>query len=290
MSILEFGFDESKIIKNQSIEKYTQSKPGQRDRVAVIAFKKHHDGVLARKAAEKKAPLTDEEKAGYIAKIDAKIAEKLGKDVKDLTEVDRLNIEAPRFATAFTHYGEGVGNIRCLSKYENGQNGPVVVKSEVCCDKLGDAEQTVVTVNMTYPLDNDQVDMDLLKARKYTNFWLWKLASKKFKKVESVYADARNDNRATIDLRVTLDGDPKYQKQLIEVAGGATWAREDLDPAVRTWILEQGLRAWKHVGNHLGFEMTKDKLMEKLNAGASHAEASSEAAPRLVSSYDKLID
>lgn len=285
-SVLEFGFDDAKIIKNQSIDKFSQAKPGQKDRVAVIAFKKFHEGVLNTKAKEKGAPLTDEEKAGFITKVDAKIAEKLGKEVAALTEVDRLDIQSPRFGMAYTHFGEAVGSIRCLSKYE----GSTIVKPEICCDKLGDADQTVATVIMTYPLENDKVDMDLLKARKYTNFYIWKMAGKKFKKLESAYSDARNDQRFTIDLRVTLDGDPKFQKQLIEGAGGATWARDDMDPAVRAWILDMGLKAWKHVGNNLGFEMTKDKLMEKLNAGASHAESSSEAAPRLVSGYAGLID
>lgn len=285
---LEFGFDDAKVIKNQSIDKFQQAKSGQKDRVAIISFKKFHEGVLKLKEKEKGSPLSDEEKATYIAKIDTKLAEQLKKPVSDLTEVDRLDTKSPRFAMAFTHFGEAVGSIRCISKYE----GSTMVKSELCCEKLGDADQTVASVIMTYPLDNDgNVDLDLLKARKYTNFYVWKMSGKKFKKLEAAYADARNDNRFTIDLRVTLDGDPKYQKQQIEAASLATWARETIDPGVRQWILEQGLRAWKHVPGNLGFEMSKDKLIERLAAGSS--QSSSEAAaeqPKLVSGYDALID
>jgi len=286
---MEFGFDDAKVIKNQSIDKFQQAKPGQKDRVSIISFKRFHDVVLGAKTKEKGAPLSDEEKATYIAKIDTKLAEQLKKPVSELTEVDRLDVKSPRFGVAFTHFGEAVGSIRCLSKYE----GSTMTKAELCCEKLGDADQTVASVVMTYPLDNDgKVDLDLLKARKYTNFYIWKMSGKKFKKLESAYADARNDNRFTIDLRVTLDGDPKYQKQQIEAASLATWARDDMDPAVRAWILDQGLRAWKHIGNNLGFEMTKDKLIEKLSAGGgSHSsnEASAEA-PKLVAGYDALID
>lgn len=286
--IMEFGFDDAKIIKSQSIDKFQQAKPGQRDRISIVSFKKFHDVVLATKAKEKGAPLTDEEKATYIAKIDAKLAEQLKKPVAELTEVDRLDIKSPRFGVAFTHFGEGVGTIRCLSRYE----GSTLVKPEICCEKFGDADQTVAVVIMTYPVDNDgKVDLDLLKARKYTNFYIWKMSSKKFKKLEAAYADARNDNRFTIDLRVTLDGDPKYQKQVIEAASGATWAREDMDPSIRTWVLEQGLRAWKHISNHLGFEMTKDKLIERLSAGPVHSLGDASAdTPKLVSGYDALID
>lgn len=286
-NIMEFGFDDAKVIKNRSIDKFQQTKSGQKDRVSIISFKRFHDVVLAAKTREKGAPLSDDEKAAFITKIDSKLAEQLKKPVAELTEADRLDIKSPRFGVAFTHFGEGVGTIRCLSVYE----GSTLIKPELCCEKLGDANQTIVVVVMTYPVDNDgKVDLDLLRARKYTSFYVWKMSSKKFKKLEAAYADARNDNRHTIDLRVTLDGDPKYQKQVIEAASGATWAREDMDPAIRAWILDQGLRSWKYVANNLGFEMTKDKLIERLSAGTSRSsnEASAES-PKLVSGYDALI-
>jgi len=290
-NIMEFGFDDAKVVKNSSVDKFQQAKPGQKDRISIISFKRFHDGALAAKAKDKGSALTDEEKAGYISRIDAKLAEQLKKEVKDLTEVDRLDIRSPRFGVAFTHFNEAVGTIRCLSKYE----GSTIVKPDLCCDRFGDADQKVATIIMTYPVDNDgKVDLDLLRARKYTNFYVWQMSSKKFKKLEAAYGDARNDNRFTIDLRVTLDGDPKYQKQLIEAASGATWAREDMDPAIRAWVLDQGLRCWKHVASNLGFEMTKDKLIEKLaGAGGSHgssSEAAAAEAPKLVTGYDSLID
>jgi hypothetical protein len=285
---IEFGFDDAKIIKTVGVETFKQNRPGEKHRVSVIAFKKFHDEILMRKTREKGSPLSDEEKAGLFAKIDQKVAEQLGKPVEQLTEVDRLDIKKARFSVAFTHYGDGVGTIRCLSKYE----GSTMVKPEECCNRFGDADQKVGTVIMTYPVDDKgQVDGDLLKMRKYTNFYIWVLSAKKFKKLEAAYTDARSDNREVIDLRVTLDGDPKFQKQQIEAASTAFWAREDCDPEVRAWILDQGLRAYKYVSNNLGFEMKLDKLMEKLG-GSSPAQVSSSAqaeTPKLVASYEDLI-
>lgn len=288
--VMEFGFDDGKVIKNQGVDQFKQSRPNEKTRISIVSFKKVHDVILAQKARDKGAPLTDVEKAEFIAKIDAKLAEQLKKPVDQLTEVDRLDIKQPRFAFSFTHYGEGVGTIRCLSKYE----GSTVVKPEVCCDKFGDADQTVGTVIMTYPVDNDlQVDEDLLRARKYTNFYVYKMSAKKFQKVQAQYVEARNDKRFVIDLAVTLDGDPKYQKQNFSAMSAPVWGREGADPATRHWVLDQGLRAWKHVANSLGFEMTKDKLMEKLNAGStSQLSSGSEAsapAPALQSSYDEML-
>jgi hypothetical protein len=294
-SVLEFGFDDAKIIKTVGVETFKQNRPGEKHRVSIIAFKKFHDEVLIRKTREKGSPLTDEEKAALYAKVDQKLAEQLKKPAEQLTEADRLEIRKPKFSVAFTHFHDGVGTIRCLSRHE----GSTMVKPEECCNRFGDADQKVGTVIMTYPIDEKgQVDADLLKMRKYTSFYVWVLSAKKFKKLEAAYTDAKNDKREVIDLRVTLDGDPKFQKQQIEAASTAFWAREDCDPEIRAWVLDQGLRAYKHVGQNLGFEMKLDKLMEKLaqlpggggNAPSAQISAGTQAdAPKLVQSYEDLL-
>ena len=290
-SVIEFGFDDGKVIKTQGVDAFKQGKPGEKSKISIIAFKRYHDGVLAQKARDKQGPLTDEEKADFISRVDTKLAANLKKEVKDLTEVDRLDIKSPRFSFAFTHFNDGVGTIRCLSRHE----GTTLVRPELCCDKFGDADQTVATVIMQYPVDdNFQVDAEDLVRRKHTKFFIWKLSAKKFKKVEGTYIDQRNDGRPVIDLNVTLDGDPKFQKQLIESASTAFWARDGFDPGTRAWILDQGLRAYKYVQNSLGFDLSKEKLIEKLGgqaqsaAALSSGEASAEQ-PKLIGSYDDLL-
>jgi hypothetical protein len=288
--VVEFGFDEAKVIKSQAVEQFKQSKNGEKHRVSIVSFKKHHDVVLGKKAAEKGSPLTDQEKAEYIARIDTKLAEGLKKSIEQLTEVDRLDIKQPRFSYAFTHYREDVGTIRCLSKY----NGNTLVEKGPCCDAIGDAEQTVGTVIMTYPVDEHlQVEEEILKAKKMTNFYIWKLGSKKFKKLEGTYVDTRNAGMPVVDLKVTLDGEAKFQKQVIEaMQGAAFWAREGADPAVRQWILEQGLRLYKYVQNNLGFEMKRETFLEKTGKSPSLAagsEAAAAALPKAVGSYDDLL-
>jgi hypothetical protein len=291
-NVIDFGFDSAKVIKVSGVEVFKQTRSGEKHRVSIVSFYRHHDIILARKTAEAGRDLTDEEKAQYMSRIDAKLAERLKKPVEKLTEVDRLDITKVKLSMAYTHFHDGVGTIRCLSKYE----GQTMVRPEVCCDRFGEADQKVGSVIMTYPIDDKgQVDAELLKMRKYTNFYVWVMTAKKYKKLEAAYTDARNDKREVIDLRVTLDGDPKYQKQQIEAASTAFWAREDADPEIRNWVLDQGLRAHKHVGFNLGFEITRDKLMEKLSmlsSGASSSQVSASAqsdAPRLVSSYDELL-
>lgn len=287
-NIIDFSFDESKVIKTQEIEVFKQNK-GEKHRVSIISFKKFHDGVLLRKAKEAGRPLTDAEKAEIIVKVDAKLAEQLNKKPEELTEVDRLDIKlSPKFSVSMIHYKDGIGSVRCLSTYQDG----VLVKPEVCCKEMGDATQTVGTIIMIYPVDEHlQADIDLLKAKKYTYVRVWRMTAKKFKGVESTYVGARNEGVHTLDLKVTLEGDPKFQNQKIESGSTAVWAREGIDPEIRQWVLEQGLRNWKHIAGKLGYEMSREKLIERLNS-STPAQMSAEAeapAPQLSTSYDDLL-
>jgi len=291
MNVLDFGLDDAKVIKSQGIERFKQEKSGHTDRISIICFKTFSEVVIAAKTREKGAPLTDEEKTELVKKIDAKLAENLKKSVSDLTEIDRLDIKQPRFSFAYTHYKDGVGTIRCLGQWQ----GNTLVKPGLCCKHMGDAGQTVATVVMRYPVDEKgQVDSDLLKKRRYTHVEIYRMSAKKFKQIESVYIDARANDMPVIDMKVTLDGDPKYQKQRIENGLSAFWAREDTDPEIRAWVLDQGLRAYKHVKRELGFQMSAEKLAEKLGGSAASAAALSSgeaaaAAPKLQPSYDDLL-
>lgn len=288
-NVFDFSFEESKVIKSTDIDLFKQNK-GEKTRVSVVAFKKFHEILLKSKTVEAGHPFSDAEKAELFTKIDAKLAAQLNKDPKDLTEVDRLDIKSPRFTFAWIHYRDGLGTIRCLSGYDGG----TLVKPEQCCRELGDATQAVGTIIMTYPVDDDlQADMELLLKHKYTNIKMWRMSAKKFHQVESTYKGAKSEGVHVLDMKITLDGDPKYQNQKIESGSTAVWAREGTDPSIRQWALEQGLRSYKHVPRNLGFEMTKEKLMERLSGGGSSnpaisAEASA-PAPQLSTSYEDLL-
>jgi len=280
---MDFGFDDGKVIKQTGIEKFVQNK-NETHRVSVVSFKTFHESILADKTKEKGSALTDKEKAEFIDKIDKNLAEKLNKKPNELTDADRLNITKPKFSVAFTHFGDGVGFIRCLSEY----SGTTLVKPEICCRQLEDADQTVAVAIMTYPVDEDfAVDVETFKRKKQINFYVWRLNWKKYKQVEVAYKTAREDKQEVIDLKVSLDGDAKYQKQMISKLASAYWAREDVDPEIRQWVLDQGLRARKYTPDHLGFAMKKENLIERLGGGSSQPKQ--EDAPQL-QSYSALLN
>lgn len=297
-TIMEFGFDDSGHIKSTGMDKWKQAKAGEVSRVCLVAFNRFHDGVLKSKTREKGGDaLSNEEKMSILEKVDVKLAEKLGKKVEQLTDVDRLDIKSPKFWNSYAHFDEsvekggyGVGTFRCLSKWRNGQ----MLQQELCCKKFGEPDQKIACAVMTYPMDkNKGPDVDLLLQKKYTEFFVWVLSVKKFKKIESLYGEARSEEKSVIDLKVELDGDPKYQKQMITLSSTSVWAKPDFNPEIRNWILEQGQRAQNHIESHLGFKISKEKLMERIESGKAEKrlESSSSAAPSaaLSSGYDDLI-
>lgn len=280
-SITDFSFDDGKVIKSSSVEKFIQNK-NDTHRVSIISFKTFYEAYEGQRMREKGSALAEKEKVELYANIDEKLQKKLGKP--ELTEVDKIDISKPKFWATHTHYKDGIGFIRCISEYQ----GQQLIKPEVCCQHIGEADQTVATIIMTYPVDDDMsVDKEIFGAKKQIKFYVWKLNSKKYRKVESTYKAAREDKLHTIDMKVTLDGDPKYQKQLIERQSSAFWAKEEVDDSVRIYCLEQGIRIKRHIEDHLGFKMKKEMLMERLNLSSP---ASEEDSPKIQQSYSALLD
>lgn len=284
--IMEFGFDDTNVIRTSNVEYFKQTKPNERTRISIVSFKRFADAEYIKKMKDKGSPLSDSEKNDINNKVDKKLAEQLGKSIKELTEADRLDIRSPRFGVAHTHYREGIGTIRCQSQWE----GSTLVKQGLCCEKLGDPDQTIATVIMTYPVNRElQVESEIFAAKKYVSFYLWRMTSKKFDKLRSAYKSAREDNKMVIDLKVTLDGDPKYQKQNFESVT-AHWAKEEVNPEVRSWVLDQGLRLYKNVDSALGYKMPTGMLMERLGMGSGGDSSGGEEKPKLIRNYSEVID
>lgn len=299
--VMEFGFDDGKVIKNSGIDEFKLEKNG-KARISLIAFKKYSDGILAKKAQERWSNFTDEEKAKkplslalftdaekleILGNIDKKLAERLSKKVEDLKEIDRLDTTMPKFWMGFTHFKDGLGTIRCMGTYK----GSTLVEPGKCCDDLGDAEQRAVTIILKYPVgEHMQPNMDMMKQRLYTEVLLYRLSAKQYTRLEGCFVEARQEGKERMDLKVTLDGDPKYKKHIYETAN-CFWAREDFDPEVRAWILDQGLRASKHCPNNLGMELKLQQYLEKVGQSpAAMASGANEDRPKMVGGYNSLID
>ncbi len=297
----EFGLDEANVIQQSTFEQFKQNSK-EKHRVSIVAFKRYSDNELIKALKAKiesegdEAELTDMEKQEIIVETDKKLAAKLGKPVESLSEIDRLDIASPKFGFSMTHYFEEneIGTIKCFSEF-NKKNE--IVKAEICCKKSLPG-QTIGTVIMTYPLlsqdEGDlEADIDLLNMKKMVSFHPYKLNTKKFGKIKAEYLSAKkNDkNRVALDFKVELDGDPKYQKQIIQSGTGvAVWTTSAIKPEVRQWILETGLRAWKSVDSILGFKMDKQKFIAKLNGGSSEKSSYGGSDKKMNTNYGALSE
>lgn len=286
--LIEFGFDDGGVVRSNSIDFFKQTRNKEESRVSIISFSKQSESFFKRKAREGVA-YTDQEKLEVITKMDERIAEHLKKDVKDVTEVDRLDLNNPKFWSSNVHFKEGLGTFRCLSDYHDGK----VTRADICCKNVNDPTQTIMVAVLVYPVDrkNGGIDLDLLRERKCTEVQFWKLSAIKYGHIKSLYNDAQADNRMTIDLKVVMDGDPKYQKQVITTGQNAVWARPDMGPDLKEWVLDQGLRSAKHIERSLGRKLKKEELAEKLGlSNGSPALAASADAPVLnAKQYDDLL-
>lgn len=292
--IIEFGLDDVGTVNVNSIEPWKQQRPGEISRISIVCFKTFADCYFTQKFKETGRVISDDEKHEIIKKIDIKLAAQLNKPVEQLVQEDRLELKQPRLAMSRTHFKDGVGTIRCLSKYD----GNTLIKPELCCEKMTEATQSVATLIMTYPLDRDnQIDEDLLANKKYTNFHVWKMSPKKYEKFQTAYKDAHKSGSFLVDLKVALDtGDVKYQKQHIEACrGDAVWANARMTEAgIKSWVLDQGLRNWKHIQDNLGYSMKREQLVEKLQlssgSGQNQPAAATASTPQLQQSYDSMLD
>jgi hypothetical protein len=166
-----------------------------------------------------------------------------------------------------------------------------VVKPEICCQRLGDATQTIGVLIVRYPLKNDlSVDVDMVNAFQGLDFFIWKISSKKFHQIEDAYRSARTVDRHIIDLIVTLDGDPKYQKQSITACENAMWEGDNINIETQNWILNLGLRLWKHAAPAIGVEIELDKLHEKFGLPSGSHMGGHTEIQRIVSNYDDFLD
>ncbi len=302
--VMEFGFDDGKVIKNSGIDEFKIEQKGGRARISLVAFKKYSDAILVRKVKERWENMseseragkslslslfTDQEKLDIISKVDAKLAEKLGVPVEKLREIDRLDTESPKFWMAHTHFRDGVGTFRCMGTYK----GSTLLEAGRCCDDNGEAEQRAVTIVLKYPVDEKLIPNEqMMKDRLYTEILLYKLSAKQYNRLESTFLEAREDGKPRMDLKVTLDGDPKYKKHVYETST-CFWGKENFDPATRDWILDQGLRATKHCPNNLGAELKLQAYLEKIGQSpAAMGSGAAEDRPKSMAggNYKSLID
>jgi hypothetical protein len=239
--------DKGKVQSNQ-LEWYKGEK-GRTDRVALVYFNTV-DTTIRRRVLQQKPDLTVDQQRTVIVKARAQLAERLGKSVDQLDQVDLLDTTEARFKTVTASFKKEVGYVAWPKVIPPGE--------EKIWAKAGERKDYVLTILLWYPTDREgDVDKDRLK---HFRVLPWRFAPEKydiFRKInKGLLADGSSISQ--IDLNFSCS-DTQYQKISITPAGSAIYTK---NPQLKRLVLEKAIAMYQKLNPFK--EMTIDELREKL--------------------------
>lgn len=232
--------------------KFTQK--GQTLRVALLYF--HDVARIAAAAAMRNKAAKAEVIAAAEAAITAR-AKELGKEVGQLSPVDKLNINKAQFRMFSAHYQEGLGYV--VSRL--GLDG---AEADKVWKQLSEPKKYFTTLLLVYPTDRDgNVDKEVLKA----HFGQRKFALIPYRFSGMTYDQLWNINDGLRSNDLEISGqdlivecqDTQYQKVAIRPAGKAIY-RTNVD--IQRAVLEAAVDKYSVLAPFR--EMTTDELRAKL--------------------------
>ena len=239
--------DKGKVQTNQ-LEWYKGEK-GRTDRVALVYFNSL-DTTIRRKVLQQKPDITIEQQKGVILKARAQLAEKLGKSVDALDNVDLLDTSEARFKTVTASLKKEIGYVAWPKVIPPGE--------EKIWAKAGERKDYVITVLLWYPTDREgEVDKERLK---HFRVMPWRFAPEKydiFRKINKGLLEG-GSSISHIDLNFSCS-DTQYQKITITQAGPAIYTK---NPQLKRLVLEKATLLYPKLNPFR--ELTIDELREKL--------------------------
>jgi len=248
----DIGFgDEDKGKVNSNQTDWYKGEKGRTDRVALVYFNSFEVTQL-RKAVRQKPDLNEEQRKALVAKVRQTLAEKLGKSVDQLDQVDLLDTSEARVKTVSSSFKKDIGYVTWPKN--------VTPEELKVWSKLGEKRDYVITLLLIYPTDREgEVDKDALGKK-----WQikpWRFSPDKYDVLRKINRGLQEGGSSLsgIDLHLSCS-DTQFQKITITQAGPAIYLRNE--PFKRR-ILEKAITFY---GDKLKpfREMSTDELREKL--------------------------
>lgn len=210
--------EDKKHAKNDQAEWFKGEK-GTTYRVSLVYF--HPLEIAAARSFKKNNPnATREELVAAATKVLASKAEKLGKSVDQLTEVDKLDISNVRFKKVSAHYKEGVGY--CVSRL--GLDGP---EGDVAWKMMGDVKSYFTTVLLIYPTNKEG---EVIKEQ-LAHAWTvkpWRIGKKVYGRLLQVAEGLKSNDLSIANQDLSLKcTNTDFQNFEIDGAGKALWRQND---------------------------------------------------------------
>lgn len=244
--------DKGKVNSNQT--DWYKGEKGRTDRVAIVYFNSQEVTQL-RKLVRQKPDVTDAQKKEFLAKVRSSVAEKAGKTVDQLDQVDLLDLSEARFKTATGCYKQNLGYIAWPKT-------ALTAEEQKVWAKLGEKRDYVTTLLLVYPTDREgEVDKDSL-ARKW-QLKPWRFTPEKYDILRKINRGLLESNSSisAIDLHISCT-DTQYQKITITQAGPAIYQRNE---NFKKMILTKALTLYGKLNPFR--DLTTDELREKLGVG-----------------------
>jgi hypothetical protein len=254
--------DRGKVNSNQ-VDWY-KGETGRTDRVALVYFNNVKQTLLRRGLKANSKMTKDEQKALLLGGLQ-KLAEKLGKSLDQLDDVDMLDMGEARFRTLTSSYKQGLGYVEWPKN--------LTPEEEKVWKKLGDRKDYVCTLLLQYPTDKDgEVDRDRLAKG-----WAikpWRFPAKIYEQIRKANRGAaeHGNSVSSIDLNIFCE-DAKFQKVSVTSSGPCIYLKNDKFKRV---VLEKAVSMYDKLSPFR--QMTTDELREKLglSGGGSSGGSSSD--------------
>lgn len=240
--------DRGKVNSNQ-IDWY-KGETGRTDRVALVYFNNIKQTLLRRGLKANPKMTKDEQKVLLLGGLQ-KLAEKLGKSLDQLDEVDMLDMGEARFRTLTSSYKQGIGYVEWPKK--------LTPEEEKVWKKLGDKKDYVCTLLLQYPTDKDG-EVDRERLAKGWAIKPWRFPAKVYEAIRKANKGAaeHGNSVSSIDLNISCE-DAKFQKIAVTSSGPCIYLKNDKFKRV---VLEKAVSMYDKLSPFR--QMTTDELREKL--------------------------
>jgi hypothetical protein len=260
-SSLGLDDEDRKAAKSDNDVDWYKGTKNRTDRVAILLFQSVDEAAILkarnRASKAKTAQPTREEQIAIAKKALSDRAAALNKSVDQLTEVDKLDLNAPNFKK-FTHHfvGKGVGDI--ISRM--GKDGP---EADKLWSKIEEAKTHFVTLLLIYPSNKEgELDKDVFKSS-----WIkdpiikpWRFSQKRYDLIWKVNSGLRKNGLSIANQDLLLEcKDDQYQQIEPSADGKAVWLQSE---NLKKQILERAIKFYKKINPYR--VITTAQLREKL--------------------------
>jgi len=231
-------------------QEWYEPETGRVDRVALVYFRDICTNVL-RRATNRDPDLSEAKRRQTVEKARSAVAERLGKTVGQLDQVDLLEDTEARFKVLTACFSTDLGEVAWPAKLSDDER--------VIWRKVGKQHDYVMTVLVVYPTDR-QGAIDEERLSSGCRVLRWRFEPQTFELFRKIDRGLRKDGETVVgsDVYVTCAGS-RSRKVKVTLAGPAMYRR---DATLKRAVLEEAVATYEKLRPFR--TMTTEEVREQL--------------------------